>query len=91
MKPKHTAGAKLHRWLTEKFDVSACEPLVAKLCTIEDDLADVARLLASAADADKPSLLRLRMRLLAEFTQVWKTCGLADPDDRRAPGRPPGT
>jgi len=86
-----TPSQTLRAWMEEHFDVAGCEPLIDKLCGLEDDLTAVNELMATATAKERPSLLRLKMHLLSQYNAIWKTAGLADDNPKNPVGRPPGT
>jgi hypothetical protein len=80
------SGPELFDWLEERFDIEIARPLVVELCTIADRLAQVRRALEQGLDG---RLLSSEVKLLAQYSRVWKLLGLAEKEPGR-PGRPPG-
>jgi hypothetical protein len=89
------AGRKLWRYVEEKFDLEGCEPLLMKICLIEDRLIEVRTSITERGlvmvDGKKNQLLTAETQLLAEFSKIWRLLGLADVpvEEKRSPGRPP--
>jgi hypothetical protein len=90
MKKLGKDGQRLWKDVSGRFDVTGCEPLLTELCTVADRLAQVRAAIAVEGVTAKNRLLGVELRLVDQFTKVWRTLGLADlpPVERRPAGRP---
>jgi hypothetical protein len=81
-------AAKLRAWIDSHFEITGVEPLVDQLVELSERLQDVrAELARKPVDC---RLVNAEVKLLAQYTSVWKLCGFADPEEPPKRGRPAG-
>ena len=78
-----TPGKALWHWAAEHYEITGVEPLLFRLCSLQDRLAGVAAELAKADKSD-PRLISCEVKLTTQFISAWKSLGMADaPEERR--------